>query len=496
MADFTTTKTTGSQLTASEWNQLADVDNFTLSSDQVPGTGDLNQIGKGVAAYTGQAGIYTTDSGSADAYVVTQVSPFKAPHKLFNGLTIRFRTSNTNTGACTVNAFTLGVKNIKLDDGSTDPAAGDISTTKENVVVYDGTVFRLKKEEINPPNDNLIINGDFRIWQRFGFATLSHTAPATFQYGPDRWGFEAAGSGYAIDTIASTNLPTGSFVGRSYRIETTTAKGSLASSDFLNVRYKVEGYDYAKLHDGNFTVSFFARTNKAGKYGVSFFNSAHNRIYTTEIDVTSGDASSENWVKYTITITADSSGTWLFDNGIGLQMTITYASGSGAQTSTLDQWQNDTGVILTSNNQTNLLDAVSNYFEVYKVKLEEGSVATDFISRPIQQEVDLCQRYYEKNYNIDVAPGTIASLGTYNFRSVSTSDQKNVSFKVKKRANPSITFYNPVTGGTGTWRNGSRSTNDSVAPLSIGESAFLANTTGHFAAVDAIAGYWVADAEL
>ena len=146
MADFTTNKVTGSQLTAAEWNQMADVDNFTSSSDQTPATGDLNQIGKGVAAYVGQAGIYTTDSGVADAYVVTQVSPFKAPHKLFIGLTIRFRTSNTNTGACTVNAFTLGVKNIKLDDGSTDPAAGDISTTKENVAVYDGTVFRLKKE--------------------------------------------------------------------------------------------------------------------------------------------------------------------------------------------------------------------------------------------------------------------------------------------------------------------------------------------------------------
>ena len=495
MADFTTTKTTGSQLTASEWNQLADVDNFTLSSDQVPGTGDLNQIGKGVAAYTGQAGIYTTDSGSADAYVVTQVSPFKAPHKLFNGLTIRFRTSNTNTGACTVNAFTLGVKNIKLDDGSTDPAAGDISTTKENVVVYDGTVFRLKKEEINPPNDNLIINGDFRIWQRSGFATLSHTAPAAFQYGPDRWGFEAAGSGYAIDTIASTNLPTGSFVGRSYRIETTTAKGSLASSDFLNVRYRVEGYDYAKLHDGNFTVSFFARTNKAGKYGVSFFNSAHNRIYTTEIDVTSGDASSENWVKYTITITADSSGTWLFDNGIGLQMTITYASGSGAQTSTLDQWQNDTGVILTSNNQTNLLDAVSNYFEVYKVKLEEGSVATDFISRPIQQEVALCQRYYEKSYNLNEAPGTITNNGMAIERSDDSTYFLNIDFKCNKRSTPTVISYNPNTGASGSWRTGSGTNQSPTAIQDISDSSFIIFFSGGASATN-IFGHWIAEAEL
>ena len=40
------------------------------------------------------------------------------------------------------------------------------------------------------------------------------------------------------------------------------------------------------------------------------------------------------------------------------------------------------------------------------MQLEVSSIATDFEYRLFKQELALCQRYYEKSYNYDIAPGT------------------------------------------------------------------------------------------
>jgi len=78
MSDFNTSKIDGNTVGASEWNQLADVDNFVISSGQTPSTSNLEQLGIGSARYS-SGGQFFTDSGTANAYVLTPVSPFKSP---------------------------------------------------------------------------------------------------------------------------------------------------------------------------------------------------------------------------------------------------------------------------------------------------------------------------------------------------------------------------------------------------------------------------------
>ena len=136
MADFTTTKVNGQQLDASEWNQLADIDNAVISSDQTPATGDLNQLGKAMANYASTADFYT-DSGSANIYTLTAISPFQTPSKYTNGMRVRFRPANNGTGAATVAVGVLGAKSIKKADGTSDPAAGDISTARDAILRFD-----------------------------------------------------------------------------------------------------------------------------------------------------------------------------------------------------------------------------------------------------------------------------------------------------------------------------------------------------------------------
>ena len=142
MADFTTSKINGDVVSATEWNQLADIDNAITTGGQTPSTGNLNQLGNSMANYSAQGSAFGTDSGAADAYVITQVSPFRAPSALRNGMTVRFRAANANTGATTINAFGLGVIAAKKSDGSTALAAGDIPTTEDSEFRYDGTVWR------------------------------------------------------------------------------------------------------------------------------------------------------------------------------------------------------------------------------------------------------------------------------------------------------------------------------------------------------------------
>jgi hypothetical protein len=153
MSDFNTSKIDGNTLQSIEWNQLADVDNFVISSSQTPSTSNLDQLAIASARYS-SGGQFFTDSGTANAYVLTPVSPFKSPVSVgagegyFNGMTIMFRAGNANSGASTVNVNGAGVKNLKKTDG-TNVATGDILTSVDVVFRYDGTDF-IKLEGINP----------------------------------------------------------------------------------------------------------------------------------------------------------------------------------------------------------------------------------------------------------------------------------------------------------------------------------------------------------
>lgn len=136
MADFTTSKVDGNTVDASEWNQLADLDNAVTSSGQTPSTGNLNQLGIAMAINAAGADFYS-DSGAADAYVLTAIGTLRSPHAYFDGMRVRFRPDNANTGASTVNVATLGVKSIKRSDGTTATSAGDIVANADTELRYD-----------------------------------------------------------------------------------------------------------------------------------------------------------------------------------------------------------------------------------------------------------------------------------------------------------------------------------------------------------------------
>jgi len=117
--------------------------NVISSSGQTPANGTLDQTAKGVAMYAARGDFYS-DSGAANAYVLSPVGLQLSPITYEVGMRVRFLPANNNaSGASTVDVNSLGVKNIKLSDGSTDPLGTQIESGIPIALEYDGTNFRI-----------------------------------------------------------------------------------------------------------------------------------------------------------------------------------------------------------------------------------------------------------------------------------------------------------------------------------------------------------------
>lgn len=134
MANFSASKNTGDTLTAAEWNQTGSINNLIQSTGQVLSDADLNQSGKAAAQYG--SGNFFTDSGAANAYILSPIGSMQSAAAYFDGMEVRFRAANASSAASTVNVNSLGSKNIKKADGVTDITT-EISTTADSILRFD-----------------------------------------------------------------------------------------------------------------------------------------------------------------------------------------------------------------------------------------------------------------------------------------------------------------------------------------------------------------------
>lgn len=241
----------------------------------------------------------------------------------------------------------------------------------------------------NQNNSNVIINGDFNIWQRgTNFASVANGA-----FTADRFFYGKVGTMvhniYPFATVP-TQAESGHLSNDSLVIDCTTADASIAAGDVCIQQYRVEGYDFAQLVGNWGTLSFWVRCTKTGTYCVAFLNSGNDRSYVVEYEITAADT----FQKVTIPVNFnETGGTWDYENGVGITIAWALACGSTYQT-TADAWQ--TGQYFATSNQVNACDNTANNFFLSQVKLEQGQDATPFISRPYAEELALCQRYFIK----------------------------------------------------------------------------------------------------
>lgn len=185
-------KVTGNSLTAIEFNEpMSELQNVIEDTGQTLSSGDLNQLGKGIAQYASN-GMFYTESGAADAYVLTTIDSKQASASYVDGMIVEFIPGNTNTGASTVNVAGLGVKNIIGVSGGEEIVAGAKVTLKYRSGSGDFEVVRFR---IN--GENRIINGAFNINQR---AVSGSVVLAAGIYGHDRFKAGAGGCSYTFST--------------------------------------------------------------------------------------------------------------------------------------------------------------------------------------------------------------------------------------------------------------------------------------------------------
>ena len=242
----------------------------------------------------------------------------------------------------------------------------------------------------NRPNENLIINGAMEIQQR----TAGNYTTVTGGYtGIDRY-HVYANPASKLTYEPSTDSPVG--FSSSFKITSTSAYTPV-SGNYHYVGQRIEGYNWQHLEYGTsnaktITISFFVKSSITGTWSGIVKNNAQNRTFAWEYTISSANT----WEKKTITVPGCPDGTWLTSNGAGAW--IYFCMGSSASGTnylgSANSWQSTNLIGSTGSNSLPNTNGATWYMTGLKV--EEGSVATDFEHRSFGQELALCQRYYFK----------------------------------------------------------------------------------------------------
>jgi hypothetical protein len=304
----------------------------------------------------------------------------------------------------------------------TSPAVGQmwVDTT---AIANDVSSFAISSTLTNSFR-NVLINGEMEIDQRNSGASQTITAGAALAYTIDRWYGYCTGANITGQRIGGTapNI----FM---YRFTGAT------SNTAVGFGQRIESSNSYHLAGQQVSLSAFISSS-------SLTSLTWTAFYANTAD-TFGSLASP-------TRTQIATGTFTISSSLD-QKTATFTIPSAATTGIEIVFTG--GALLGS--QTLVFAAA---------QLELGTVVTPFERRPIGTELALCQRYYEKSYDINTVPGTATGDGAYWGDHGSHGDNTSLNlifFKVTKRtANYTASFY--TTSGTfGSWdyaRSGASST--------------------------------------
>ena len=335
----------------------------------------------------------------------------------------------------TIDGTTIGATTPSTVAATTLSASGASTFTNSAPSVIGGLGFR-----------NRIINGDMRIDQRNEGAAF--TLNSGLNYIMDRWGaVTQTNSTGTLQRVA--DAPSGFINSAKYTVSTAQAP---TSGQFNQFETKIEGFNVADFGFGTasaktVTLSFWVKSSLTGTFGVIIDNSPGSiRNYLGQYTINSANT----WELKSIVIPGDTSGTWATSNAAGLRVVFDLGCGS-SQEGTANVWSTSNFRRVLGN--VTLINNTAATWQVTGVQLEVGNAATEFERRPFGQELALCQRYYQKTYNIGVVPGTGSLLGSEFFEvytgvAASTAGNVNKGFRFAgaMRDVPSVVLYSDNSG--------------------------------------------------
>jgi len=251
-----------------------------------------------------------------------------------------------------------------------------------------------------PTTDNLmgrnrVINGDMRIDQRNAGASVTVNNAAALQYSVDRfYGYGQTSDG-VFTLQQDADVPSGQGFRNSLKATVTTADASIGATQLYQIGQRIEGFNVADLGLGTasaaqITFSFWVRSSLTGTFGGALQNGGQNRSYPFSFSISAANT----WEKKTITLTGDTTGTWLTTNGTGLEVIWGLGVGS-TYLGTANAWSGSYLSGVTGQTQVIATNGATLY--ITGVQLEAGSVATSFERVDYSEMLRRCQRYYFRN---------------------------------------------------------------------------------------------------
>ena len=296
-------------------------------------------------------------------------------------------------------------------------------------------------------NRNRIINGDMRIDQRNGGASVTPTASS---YTLDRFRLEISqASKLSVEQNAGSVTPPEGFT--NYLGITSTSAYSVFTGDFFLLSQRIEGFNVADLGWGtsyakSVTLSFRVRSSLTGSFGGVLTNSAQDRSYPFTYSIPAANT----WTTIEVTIVGDTTGTWLTNNGLGLFVYFGLGIGTTYGSGTAGAWA--AGNIFAPTGSTSVVGTNGATFYITGVQLEVGDTATPFEHRLYGDELARCQRYYEK-LGASGASGNYAGLAVGYSGSTGTGGSFLISAS-PKRVSPTVSstgalrYIAPTSSGT------------------------------------------------
>ena len=306
-------------------------------------------------------------------------------------------TLDPNGGAVLAGVTTISTARITTGITTSIQVGGGV-TISESGIEASGigiTVANINGGQISGRR-NKVINGAMQVAQR-GTSDSGITA-SEYADGPDR--YKLGGSSFGTVTVSqSTDSPDG--FSNSYKVDVTTANGSLSAGSLLEIQTSFEGQDVQAFAKGSssakeYTLSFYVKSTKTGTYVVMLFDHDNSRMCCKTYTV-----SDTNWNRYTLTFPADTTGAFGNDNAKSMSIKFALVAGTTFTSGTLQTTWGSGGNATSRGGQVNFADNTSNDWYLTGVQLEVGSQATAFEHRSYGEELALCQRYYFKPHLVN-----------------------------------------------------------------------------------------------
>ena len=226
-------------------------------------------------------------------------------------------------------------------DTGIDKVVDDTITTAD---IQDGAVTAAKIASGAIPNSyagmkNRIINGNMTIDQRNAGASVTITSSGTYTL--DRFvAFSTAASKFSVQQDAGAVTPPAGFT--NYLGVTSLSSYTASASDFFSIGQNIEGFNISDLAWGTadaktVTLSFWVRSSLTGTFGGALVNSNNSRSYPFTYTISTANT----WEQKSITITGDTTGTWLTNNGTGIKLRVGLGVGA-TYSGTAGSWSGST----------------------------------------------------------------------------------------------------------------------------------------------------------